>query len=246
MVNNMFWQEASLGIRAPGTPSMVIRRDRLPYIALLLVALCSDSLCPKCTILAQKVPQTRLAALITLAQARKKPIGFMVGGDGELCLPVHGTVEPGAFEEQLTAVLAGSNYVFSNVGEVTLVARRDPSADEQRLIAERFDQFTSRAASKKYLASLLNGYVAAKFAGAKGFIVEALGPPESEIVEVGRLVNVTPVEVANKIVTLGSKGAWITTHRVSARFGDYPIVFDIIDYNDLDLRSVSSACAVNN
>lgn len=153
-------------------------------------------------------PATPLSLVLAIGIGNSAPLGLVLGKEPLLCersRPIK--LQNATIQEALTVAVEGTGYTVSLQNGVYVITAPDVTEHEALLLGHRFPWF-SGAFTMEGLGQLLGGYIT-EADGAKGFILDVISSPEEKALSTGVIKDATTEEIANRIVLLGNKGAWI-------------------------------------
>jgi hypothetical protein len=110
--------------------------------------------------------------------------------------------------EALTKAMEGTGYAWKKEGAVSVLMASDLAPRQKKMLTHSFDDFPPASGSMDKLAFMLTTWMRAAFdnLGTGGSI---LGSTNDEKISIPRLRSATTEEIANEIVSRGSRGLWI-------------------------------------
>jgi len=166
------------------------------------------------TFIAKKA--TAYDLILAVARQSRVPIGIVVGQDQKA---LFGTtraykVKEEAPREALMEATVGTGYSLEEVGGVFVFSAGDLTSRQYQLLTHSYENFGSNAPqTMALLSATLNMWL--KFASDEetgqraGYGGSILGSLDDEEFVIKPLPSANTEQIANRIVTLGSKGMWI-------------------------------------
>ena len=154
---------------------------------------------------------TPLQGAIRFATENRLPLGVVLGPSDSLC----GKVKTFALKnvpaaQVFDALLSGSDYSLSVEEGVWVVRPRKLPASSGYLLHLQFDSFGGGfKTTLQGLGIILAGNIRSRLRPGEGYIGDILSSPDAEKVDPFTLENVTVEQIANHIVSLAGKGAWV-------------------------------------
>jgi hypothetical protein len=174
-----------------------------------------------------------LHGLLRLASERHLAMGMVLETSGKLCdRPRSSHFDDATLAEVIDGLLAGSgNKWFLRNGALE-VRPNHVAEPETRILDMRFDVFNGMNTTIQGLGVILAGYVQSRLSGGGGIAGDILSSPDSEVIPPFTLRNVSVEQIADYIVSKGTKGAWLLYSPGSD--GKHPPRFDLRTYGYKD------------
>lgn len=150
-------------------------------------------------------------------QQTRIPIGVVLGQDlNALSKPVRSyNLKDVSARDALLEAIQGTGYSLREEDHVTILFAGDITSRQMQLLLHRYSNFGSeQSATMADLGADLNGWMWAAVDPAAGYGASILGSTNDERFILEPIKDATTEEIANRIVSLGSKGMW--TFRVAA------------------------------
>ena len=163
---------------------------------------------------------TPLAAILEVAAANEFPMGIVLGARPTLCeKPRSFEIKDRTISDVLALVVEGTGYKVSLENGVLDVTAPDRTEHEELLLNQRFGKFSAFTTTMAGVGGVLAGQLAT-LDGAKGYALNILSDSQAETIAIPVIENSTTKEIANVIVSAGSKGVWVfrptpVPHRLS-------------------------------
>jgi hypothetical protein len=157
---------------------------------------------------------TPLQLIQATGRQTRAPIGIVLGQDPTLLSKTRRTYN---FEEvdtrfALLEAIAGTGYSLRESNQVLVLVAGDLTSRQQQMLDHEYPDFKS--GSQQTMVELgvqLTMWMRAEIDGEAGFAGSILGATNDERFTFGATPPSTTEEIANRIVSLGSKGMWILT-----------------------------------
>jgi hypothetical protein len=176
-------------------------------LILLMVAVVSGSG-------AQQPPKDPMSVLMTMAVAARDagvPAGIVLRKGTDLCRESITSTEPLPTEpmQRLRTIADQYGYHVDESGPVLLVTPKDgaPEAVEEAL-QHRWERFPALHSVMREMGMILSGWMYTVADPKQYFAISSLSNSEEEVVHLPVSENLSSEEIANRIVSLGSKGFW--------------------------------------
>ncbi len=153
---------------------------------------------------------TPLQALISFSAQNRFPLGVVLSDQPSLCVRQKKLSFVNVTAEKLLDGLlsdSGYHWLLENGVFVIKPAPSDETADH--ILQLRYPQFQTMDTTMQGLGVILSGYIQSSLEPDKGYAGNILSSSESTRVKSFVLENVTVEQIANYIVSLDEKGAWI-------------------------------------
>lgn len=153
---------------------------------------------------------TPLQALVSFSSQNRLPLGIVLSDQPSLCTPqkrisfVNVTAE-----NVLDGVLLDSGYHWLMENGVFVVKPVPADAMIDRVLQLRYPRFQTMDTTMQGLGVILSGYIQASLDPSQGFAGNILSSSESTRVKPFVLENLSVEQIANYIVSLDEKGAWV-------------------------------------
>ena len=152
---------------------------------------------------------TALQALIDFSVRNQIPIGIVLVSDSGLCAPRERLAMKNAPAEKIMdSLLVNSGYAWSNNDGVFVIKPKVVPETSDRVLRLKYPRFKSTATTLQGLGIVLSGLIRSSLESG-GYATSILSSSDSTTVKPFTLENVTVEEIANYIVRLNGKGAWI-------------------------------------
>jgi hypothetical protein len=155
--------------------------------------------------------QDILRALIRLGSQERIPLGIVLDTSGDLCQEhINLSVANGTVDELLNRILSGSSHTWLIKDGVIGVRPRLVSKTANQVLNVNFDEYNSGIkTTAQGLGIVLAGQILARLGLTQGYAGTITSAIEADEIPPFRLHNVTVEQIANHIVTLQNRGAWI-------------------------------------
>jgi hypothetical protein len=187
---------------------------------------------------------TPLLAAINIALADRIPLGVIFGSGQSMCeKEIEYDFTKMTRLDALRMVVKDTGYTIVLRDNVYNLVAPDITERERKAMTFRFKWFRAPSTTMADLGMRLNGYISTSIEGAKGFATSSLGSTDDEIISFNELQNVTSLQVANRIVTSGSRGVWLM-HTTPSSGSTEPdsTIFNIFSYHDSRDRLTKISC----
>jgi hypothetical protein len=152
-----------------------------------------------------------LEAIVSVGIQSRSPIGIIFGKQRDiLCAPRHPIEikQSTSFKAVETAV-ENTGYRVKEEGGVIVIAAPDLTAEQKRLLTFRYSDFPElNNTTMAYLGAQLTGWMRMEAEHVPGYMSNTLSSTNAERVSLKSAQNASTEEIANRIVSLGSKGVW--------------------------------------
>jgi hypothetical protein len=139
------------------------------------------------------------------------PIGIVLGEDLEaLSKPVYSyDLEEVDARDALLKAIEGTGYSLQNQNQVMVLIAGDVTQRQEEALTHLYSNFSSSNQTMVEIGANLTGWMWAEVDGAKGFGGSIGGSTNDERFTLKPIPSASTEEIANRIVSLGSKGMWI-------------------------------------
>jgi hypothetical protein len=159
-----------------------------------------------------------------VGQQTRIPIGVVLGEDPDALSRLVRSYELEGVNARgaLLKAIEGTGYSLEEKDHVMVLKAGDVTQRQDELLTHGFSNFGSSNATMVEMGADLTGWVWTGVDGAKGFGGSILGSTNDERFTLKPMPEATTEEIADRIVSLGSKGMWI--FRAAASEGSDPSV----------------------
>lgn len=145
-------------------------------------------------------------------QQTRMPIGIVLGQDlNALSKPVRSyNLKDVSARDALLEAIQGTGYSLREEDHVTVLFAGDITSRQMQLLKHEYSDFGSeQSATMAELGAGLNGWMWAEVDPVRGYGASIQGSMNDERFILEPIKDATTEEIANRIVSLGSKGMWI-------------------------------------
>ena len=151
-----------------------------------------------------------LQGVLRFAVENRIPLGVVLSPQAGLCDSTKTvTLKNVPIGRVFDGLLAGSDYGWFVEDGVFVVRPRTLPASSANMLGLKFEQFTGMKTTIQGLGIILAGYIHGKLRPDEGYAGDILASNNAESVGPLDLRDVTVKQIANQIVSLDGKGAWI-------------------------------------
>jgi hypothetical protein len=157
---------------------------------------------------------TALELIESTGRQSRKPIGIVLGEDPDLLSKTkrsYRLLGVDAMSALLEAV-AGTSYTVGKSDVGFLLIAGDLTSRQRQVLTHKFADFPGGSnATMSELENSLTMWIEGEFDHPTSFVASILGSTNDETLTLGALPPSTAQQIADRIVSLGSKGLWILT-----------------------------------
>jgi hypothetical protein len=167
---------------------------------------------------------TALQLIEATGRQTREPIGIVLGQDQTLLSKTRRTynLEQLDGRSALLEAIAGTGYSLKTSNGVSVLIAGDLTSRQQRVLDHEYADFRSDPHQTMVgLGVQLTMWMRTEIDGASGFAGSILGATNDERFTFGAMATSTTEEIANRIVSLGSKGMWVLTTDAFDRTGKW-------------------------
>ena len=206
---------------------------RIPILAIMIAA-CgaveNSQLTPKLFSIDLQ-DTTILQGFVDFSLQKRLPIGIVLTDSPSLCQPQRKlTLKDVSAERIVDSMLQDSGYRWSLESGVFVVKPISLSGLPNRVLQLKYSRFESMNTTMQGLGVLLSSYIQSSLEPEKGYAGNILASSESARIKPFVLENSTVEQIANHIVSLDDKGAWILRTAPQKESGNVRV--EIYGYKD--------------
>ena len=152
-----------------------------------------------------------VAAMMQAARATGVPAGIVLRDGNDLCRKPGAPVEKQSDDpmQRLRGLTDAYGYRVDTSGPVVLVTPNEGGPDVlKETLHHLWATFSAQESVMHTMGMILNGWMKTA-AGAKSWAIDSGSSPEEPILHLPAGDNETSQEIANRIVSLGSRGVWV-------------------------------------
>jgi hypothetical protein len=176
---------------------------------------------------------TALQLIEATGRQTRKPLGIVLGEDPTLLSKTKRTynLEKVDAKSALLEAIAGTGYSLREENNVFVLVAGDPTSRQRQLLNHEFSEFKSGSdQTMAMLGTDLTMWIRAAVDHETGFGGSILGSTNDERFTLGAIPVATTEELANRIVSQGSRGLWILRMDAFARDGEWTDDVEIEPY----------------
>jgi hypothetical protein len=156
--------------------------------------------------------QSVLEAVIALGINEQLPMGITLRQPEDLCKPQKTrTFTDVSVDALLSLLLADTDYKWTEADGVIEIGPGKRREAETTFLNMRINKFGAPSSTIQGAGIVLSGYITALLHPGQGYAGDILSSSDSEKTPPVSLHNTSVEQIANFIVSLGSKGVWILT-----------------------------------
>jgi hypothetical protein len=166
---------------------------------------------------------TALQLIEATGRQTRNPLGIVLGEDRTLLSKTHRTYNLDKVDTKsaLLEAIAGTGYSLREEDNVFVLVAGDLTSRQRLVLTHEYSGF--RSGSDETMVELgaeLTMWIRTEIDHENGFAGSILGSTNDERFTLGAIPAVTTEELANRIVSLGSKGMWVLTMDALERDGE--------------------------
>jgi hypothetical protein len=175
---------------------------------------------------------TALQLIEATGRQTREPIGIVLGQDPTLLSKTRQTynLEQVDTRSALLEAIAGTGYSLRASNGVFALIAGDLTSRQQQVLDHEYPDFRSDPHQTMVQLGVQLTMWMSEIDGASGFAVSILGATNDERFTLGTMATSITEEIADRIVSLGSKGMWILTMDTFDRTGEWTDGVEIEPY----------------
>lgn len=174
---------------------------------------------------AQQQPKDPTSVLMTMAVAARDagvPAGIVLRKGSDICHERGPSAEPLPTDpmQRLRMIADQYGYHVDESGPVLLVTPKDGAPEVvDEALQHRWERVPALNSVMREMGMVLNGWMYTVADPKQGFAIDSISNSEEEVVHLPASENLSSEEIANRIVSLGSKGFWTAWQDLSTPDG---------------------------
>ncbi|WP_047492432.1 hypothetical protein [Terriglobus sp. TAA 43] len=159
-----------------------------------------------------KDPESVLMTMAVAAKEAGVPAGIVLRKGSDICHERGASAEPLPTDpmQRLRMIADQYGYHVDESGPVLLVTPKDGVPDAlNEALQHRWERFPAQNSVMREMGMILNGWMGTVADPKRAFGIDSISNSEEEVVHLPASENLSSEEIADRIVSLGSKGFWI-------------------------------------